>query len=35
MAFELIGPKKNALVYIIKILCGSLILWYGLNRTGP
>ena len=34
MAFELINPKKNALVYIIKILCGSLILWYGLPLLG-
>jgi uncharacterized membrane protein YccC len=34
MVFELISPKKNALVYIIKILCGSLILWYGLPLLG-
>lgn len=34
MSFEFISPKKNALVYIVKILCGSLILWYGLPRLG-
>lgn len=34
MAFEFISPKKNALVYIIKILCGSLILWYTLPMLG-
>ncbi|HEX2604992.1 MAG TPA: FUSC family protein [Oxalicibacterium sp.] len=34
MVFELISPKKNALVYIVKILCGSLILWYGLPLLG-
>lgn len=34
MSFEFISPKKNALVYIIKIVCGSLILWYGLPPLG-
>jgi uncharacterized membrane protein YccC len=34
MTFEFISPKKNALVYIIKIVCGSLILWYGLPPLG-
>lgn len=34
MSFEFISPKKNALVYIIKILCGSMILWYGLPPLG-
>lgn len=34
MTFEFISPKKNALVYIIKILCGSLILWYTLPLLG-
>jgi len=34
MVFDFISPKKNAAVYIIKILCGSLILWYGLPLLG-
>ncbi|SRR5450830_344961 len=34
MEFHFINPRKNALVYIIKILSGSLILWYGLRALG-
>jgi uncharacterized membrane protein YccC len=34
MEFHFITPRKNALVYIIKILSGSLILWYGLRALG-
>lgn len=34
MEFNFITPRKNALVYIIKILSGSLILWYGLRACG-
>jgi len=34
MEFNFINPRKNALVYLIKILSGSLILWYGLRACG-
>jgi uncharacterized membrane protein YccC len=34
MEFNFINPRKNALVYLIKILSGSLILWYGLRAIG-
>ena len=34
MEFNFITPRKNALVYIIKILSGSVILWYGLRALG-
>ncbi|MFL9923767.1 FUSC family protein [Herbaspirillum lusitanum] len=34
MEFNFISPRKNALVYLIKILSGSLILWYGLRALG-
>lgn len=34
MEFNFISPRKNALVYLIKILSGSLILWYGLRAVG-
>ncbi|PUA17090.1 FUSC family protein [Glaciimonas sp. PCH181] len=34
MEFQFISPRKNALVYLIKILTGSLITWYGLRACG-
>lgn len=34
MEFNFINPRKNALVYLVKILSGSLILWYGLRALG-
>jgi uncharacterized membrane protein YccC len=34
MELHFINPRKNALVYLIKILSGSLILWYGLRALG-
>ena len=34
MELNFINPRKNALVYLIKILSGSLILWYGLRAVG-
>jgi len=34
MELNFINPRKNALVYLIKILSGSLILWYGLRALG-
>jgi uncharacterized membrane protein YccC len=34
MDFQFISPKKNALVYLIKIMTGSLITWYGLRALG-
>lgn len=34
MEINFITPRKNALIYLIKILTGSLILWYGLRALG-
>jgi uncharacterized membrane protein YccC len=34
MELNFINPRKNALVYLIKILSGCLILWYGLRAMG-
>jgi len=34
MELNFINPRKNALVYLIKILSGSLILWFGLRALG-
>jgi uncharacterized membrane protein YccC len=34
MEFQFISPRKNALVYLIKILSGSFIAWYGLRAMG-
>lgn len=34
MEFNFINPRKNALVYLIKILSGCLLLWYGLRAAG-
>lgn len=34
MDLNFINPRKNALIYLIKILTGSLILWYGLRALG-
>jgi uncharacterized membrane protein YccC len=34
MDFQFISPRKNALVYLIKILTGALITWYGLRALG-
>lgn len=34
MEFNFISPRKNALIYLIKIISGSLILWYGLRAVG-
>ena len=34
MELHFINPRKNALVYLIKILSGCLILWYGLRAAG-
>lgn len=34
MQLLLLSPNKNALVYTIKILMGSVILWFGLTALG-
>ncbi|WP_343584302.1 FUSC family protein [Herbaspirillum sp.] len=34
MEFNFINPRKNALVYLVKILSGCLVLWYGLRAAG-
>lgn len=34
MSLAFLHPKKNALVYLIKILSGSLIVWFGLRAAG-
>lgn len=34
MQFLLLSPNKNALLYAVKILTGSLILWFGLSYAG-
>ncbi|MBP0596703.1 FUSC family protein [Herbaspirillum sp. LeCh32-8] len=34
MEFNFINPRKNALAYLVKILSGCLILWYGLRAAG-
>lgn len=34
MQFLLLSPNKNALLYTIKILTGSVILWFGLRFAG-
>jgi len=34
MDFNFINPRKNALIYLIKIISGALILWYGLRAIG-
>ncbi|WDZ97726.1 FUSC family protein [Herbaspirillum sp. WKF16] len=34
MEFNFITPRKNALAYLVKILSGCLILWYGLRAAG-
>ncbi len=34
MELHFINPRKNALVYLIKILSGCIILWYGLRAAG-
>lgn len=34
MAFHFVSPRKNALVYIVKIIIGSVILWFGLSALG-
>lgn len=34
MELHFINPRKNALAYLIKILSGCLILWYGLRSLG-
>ncbi|MQR00659.1 FUSC family protein [Glaciimonas soli] len=34
MEFHIVSLRKNALVYIIKIITGSLILWFGLRALG-
>ncbi|BEV14881.1 FUSC family protein [Herbaspirillum sp. DW155] len=34
MELHFINPRKNALAYLIKILSGCLILWYGLRALG-
>jgi uncharacterized membrane protein YccC len=34
MEFQFISPRKNAFLYLIKILSGSLITWYGLRALG-
>lgn len=33
MSIAFLHPKKNALVYLIKIVSGSLIAWYGLRAA--
>lgn len=34
MELHFINPRKNALAYLVKILSGCLILWYGLRSLG-
>ncbi len=34
MQFLLLSPNKNALIYTVKILAGSVILWFGLSAAG-
>ncbi|MFC3107764.1 FUSC family protein [Undibacterium arcticum] len=34
MAFHFVSPRKNALVYIVKIITGSVMLWFGLHALG-
>ena len=34
MELHFINPRKNALAYMVKILSGCLILWYGLRAHG-
>jgi uncharacterized membrane protein YccC len=34
MQFLLLSPNKNALLYTVKILTGSLIVWFGLRQLG-
>ncbi|MCA1322849.1 FUSC family protein [Herbaspirillum sp. alder98] len=34
MELNFINPRKNALAYLVKILSGCLILWYGLRAAG-
>ncbi|KAF3997578.1 FUSC family protein [Glaciimonas immobilis] len=34
MELQFISPRKNAFLYLIKILTGSLISWYGLRAVG-
>lgn len=34
MELNFITPRKNALVYLVKILSGCLLLWYGLRAAG-
>ncbi|MDE2401358.1 MAG: FUSC family protein [Burkholderiales bacterium] len=34
MGLHFISPKKNALVYLVKILTGSLMAWFGLRALG-
>ncbi|MGH8446356.1 MAG: FUSC family protein [Solimonas sp.] len=34
MRFLFITPKNNALLYAVKILTGSLLLWFGLRAAG-
>jgi len=34
MELNFINPRKNALAYLVKILSGCLILWYGLRAVG-
>ncbi|QDH61956.1 FUSC family protein [Pandoraea pnomenusa] len=34
MSIAFLHPKKNALVYLVKILSGSLIVWFGLRAAG-
>lgn len=34
MASYFVSPRKNALVYLVKIITGSLMLWFGLRALG-
>jgi uncharacterized membrane protein YccC len=34
MQFLLLSPNKNALLYTVKILTGSVIVWFGLRAAG-
>src|SRR5579872_7382292 len=34
MASYFVSPRKNALVYLVKIITGSLMLWFGLGALG-
>ncbi len=34
MQFLLLSPNKNALIYTVKILAGSVMLWFGLSYAG-